>query len=525
VTGALNLPPCTPATAPVGQDFDTLKRQFFGSANERGNIKTVAAKAFAFHYAIGAPNLSGLGTTSGCAEIAGNDLAYALGSWVFANTAIRDAAWEGTIMHELGHNVGLRHGGGPGIDIDSNGRPTSANCKPNYLSVMSYSMQMPAPIPVDKWKLDYSRIQLPTLSEGSLNESTGVFGTTANQATLTGLFTAFGMPTKNGGTQAIVASASGPLNFNGDRTDPSFETVSDNANGLGAASGCDGIGSTLAGFNDWANLVYAFQSTVDFADGVHGSTSDSVEMTQEQHDVLVANTAPLITLTKTGTPASVGSTVTYTLAATNTGPKPATNMIVADTLPTGVTFVSATPPSCTHAAGVVTCNTGSLAIGSTFTATITATVKRGSGGQLTNQAAVSSDPDNTLFRANVTFTSPYAGAGFNPPIDNPPAINQVQAGSSIPVKFTLGGNFGPNVFATVPSSQQVNCTGLPGTVTLVPGTAAPATKLGAIDVDVSISPNQYHFDWQTSRAYAGTCRMLIVQLNDGTTRFAFFQFS
>ena len=36
----------------------------------------------------------------------------------------------GTFMHELGHTLGLRHGGGDG-----------ENCKPNYLSIMSYSRQ------------------------------------------------------------------------------------------------------------------------------------------------------------------------------------------------------------------------------------------------------------------------------------------------------------------------------------------------------------------------------------------------
>ena len=38
----------------------------------------------------------------------------------------------GTFMHELGHNLGLRHGGGD-----------NTNCKPHHLSVMNYAYQFP----------------------------------------------------------------------------------------------------------------------------------------------------------------------------------------------------------------------------------------------------------------------------------------------------------------------------------------------------------------------------------------------
>ncbi len=69
-----------------------------------------------------------------------------------------------TFMHELGHTLGLGHGGGNGV-----------NYKPNYLSVMNYSFQLSGLVTSDKSKrLNYSEHQLPDLDENSLDESKGV---------------------------------------------------------------------------------------------------------------------------------------------------------------------------------------------------------------------------------------------------------------------------------------------------------------------------------------------------------------
>jgi hypothetical protein len=68
----------------------------------------------------------------------------------------------GTIMHELGHSLGLTHDNQCSIQ----------NYKPNYLSVLNYAFQVPSLIP-DR-PLDYSRCKMDTLKESSLNENKGI---------------------------------------------------------------------------------------------------------------------------------------------------------------------------------------------------------------------------------------------------------------------------------------------------------------------------------------------------------------
>jgi uncharacterized repeat protein (TIGR01451 family) len=64
--------------------------------------------------------------------------------------------------------------------------------------------------------------------------------------------------------------------------------------------------------------------------------------------------------------------ITYEVTVTNNGPAVAENVIVTDTLPATLTFVSAVPEvgSCGHAGGIVTCNLGDMAVGAVVKITI-----------------------------------------------------------------------------------------------------------------------------------------------------------
>jgi hypothetical protein len=102
------------------------------------------------------------GTGSGISDVGGADSLISLGSWGADGQGVNVQA--GTFMHELGHSLGLTHGGiyydGPGYI------PTiEPNCKANYQSVMSYLFQVDL---LDSGVLDYSEQGLKSLNENSL---------------------------------------------------------------------------------------------------------------------------------------------------------------------------------------------------------------------------------------------------------------------------------------------------------------------------------------------------------------------
>jgi uncharacterized repeat protein (TIGR01451 family) len=100
-----------------------------------------------------------------------------------------------------------------------------------------------------------------------------------------------------------------------------------------------------------------------------------------------------LSITKSGAPdpVVVGEILTYTLRITNSGPLSATGVVVTDTLPPGVTYVSATPSQgtgCSEFGGATTCSLGILA--GEATATVAILVVPEAAGTFTNTAMVAS---------------------------------------------------------------------------------------------------------------------------------------
>ena len=114
---------------------------------------------------------------------------------------------------------------------------------------------------------------------------------------------------------------------------------------------------------------------------------------------------------------------------------------------------------------------------------------------------------------------PYNFTGFFSPIDNPPTVNEIKAGQAAPVKFSLGGNQGLNIFAAgSPSSVQVNCN------TSAPIDAVEETETaGSSFLTYDATTDRYKYVWKTENSWKNTCRQLTVTLRDGTVHIALFK--
>ena len=109
-------------------------------------------------------------------------------------------------------------------------------------------------------------------------------------------------------------------------------------------------------------------------------------------------------------------------------------------------------------------------------------------------------------------------SGFFPPIANLPKLNGVKAGSAVPVKFSLGGNQGLAILAEgSPTSTPVNCT------TLAP-TGSPQAITIAEALSYRSDIDTYSLTWKTTKGWTG-CRLLTVELDDGTVHEAAFRFT
>jgi uncharacterized repeat protein (TIGR01451 family) len=173
---------------------------------------------------------------------------------------------------------------------------------------------------------------------------------------------------------------------------------------------------------------------------------------------------------------------------------------------------NATSMAVTYPAATATDNcstptiTYSHASGSTFpvgTTTVTATATDAAGNH-----------------SECTFdvTVRYVFTGFFSPVSNAPTLNAVNAGRAIPVKFSLSGDKGLNIFApNNPYTVSLNCS------TSDPGVDVTET-LTAGGSSLSFGGGQYNYVWKTEPSWAGTCRQLVITLNDGSVHVANFKF-
>jgi uncharacterized repeat protein (TIGR01451 family) len=136
----------------------------------------------------------------------------------------------------------------------------------------------------------------------------------------------------------------------------------------------------------------------------------------------------------------------------------------------------------------------------------------------TTVTATATDAAGNHSSCSFHVTVLYDFTGFFSPVANPPTLNSVNAGKAIPVKFSLSGNKGLAIFAAGnPYSVSFNCG------TNDPGVDITET-LNAGSSSLSYTTDQYNYVWKTDSSWAGTCRQLVLTLNDGSVHTANFKF-
>ena len=120
--------------------------------------------------------------------------------------------------------------------------------------------------------------------------------------------------------------------------------------------------------------------------------------------------------------------------------------------------------------------------------------------------------------ASASYAVHYVFSGFLSPMDNPPMVNALRAGQTVPVKFSLMGDRGLGVLLNVTSTATSCVNG-----SVVDLTELTVTNPGASVFAYDAVTGQYQFNWKTDRGWAGTCRRLSVRLDDGTVHTAEFR--
>uniref|UniRef100_UPI0030EEC6CF Ig-like domain-containing protein n=1 Tax=uncultured Flavobacterium sp. TaxID=165435 RepID=UPI0030EEC6CF len=197
---------------------------------------------------------------------------------------------------------------------------------------------------------------------------------------------------------------------------------------------------------------------------------------------VTANSADIVTV-KTDNSATYtpGTNVTYTITVTNNGPDDATNVVVSDALPSGITTATWSGDNGSSGTGALLDTLPTLANGTTVIYTLTLTVPSSYTGNLTNVVTITSDtsdPNPSCPTCTDIDTPLLVIDAVNDPFG--PVANNVPHTIDILNNDTLNGApFGPSVV----SVTMIDLTIIPGSLY--------NTATGEFTVPVGTTPGTY----------------------------------
>ncbi len=260
--------------------FYQIKAENFGTSLERNitnpNKENILnAKKLVYRYCLFANQYGTKGSSGLARKIYSADFIVTLGHPGFNDYETGGTPGgtryhqSGTFMHELGHTLGLKHGGSDGIHY-----------KTNYYSIMNYLWQFPRDIHrPNSWQLNYSPVALSTLDEMHLDELHGLNPQPGDYPIVS---IPYNRPDNSYG-YAILAPATS-VNWDGDNDSSGFAKKTVDINYFE-----DPIspGQSLTGFADWPNLKYSVRnlpisSLGKFSKAAEDSSQDEIDAERYQ---------------------------------------------------------------------------------------------------------------------------------------------------------------------------------------------------------------------------------------------------
>jgi alpha-tubulin suppressor-like RCC1 family protein len=114
----------------------------------------------------------------------------------------------------------------------------------------------------------------------------------------------------------------------------------------------------------------------------------------------------------------------------------------------------------------------------------------------------------------------YGFVGFTTPVDNAPTVNVANAGQAVPFKWKLVDASGTpviNLASVTISAFAMSCSS---------GAVADAVEQYAAGASAlqNLGGGYYQYNWKSPKTYQSSCKQLVLDLGDGSTRLALFHF-
>jgi uncharacterized repeat protein (TIGR01451 family) len=189
-----------------------------------------------------------------------------------------------------------------------------------------------------------------------------------------------------------------------------FDNQSCDANGIGEGKASLGTSTITTDGSGHATIAVTLPAASAASDVITATATDQATNDTSQFSRCIGADLGLA-LSASASAVHPGAALTYAITVTNNGPIDSTGSTVVDTLPAGVSLVSASP-GCGLASGTVTCRLGALASGASAMLSIVATAP-GRAASLTDTAQVTGNERDFVASDNdasvlVTVLAPTA---------------------------------------------------------------------------------------------------------------------